>query len=123
MLTCVKPQQLSPPHPSPWLQGGPQGLQGAVLQGGGQGARMWGEGQSRCRGTATHILLFGCLSPKSVTQQGLSSWKGNSETNLLQHISGVKPFESTRVLFSQRWLTCWEVGNEKHPTPRNPFPR
>lgn len=19
-------------------------------------------------------------------------------------------------------LTCWEVGNEKHPTPRNPFP-
>lgn len=54
---------------------------------------MWGGGQSRCRGTAAQILLCGCLSPKSVTHQGLSSWKGSSETNILQIcISGVKPF-------------------------------
>lgn len=75
VLSCVKPQQLFPPHLSPWSQRGPQGLQDVVLQGGGQGAERWSGGQSKCRDTAAQILLYSCLCPKSVTQQGISGVK------------------------------------------------
>lgn len=112
-MPCAKPQ-----HLPPWCPGGPWRVPGAVLQGWVSGAVLWG-GSRAGAGLSPHKSCSVAAPPlKQLPSGGCPA--GRRAVKGIQH-------PATHLWGETLWkvpawaaradFTCWELGNEQHPTP------